>query len=106
MGLQTLTVEALESELNSGTVLIQFSAPWCAPCRAAEPHVLAGAEKLVDVARVRKVDLGQPEHAKTAQRFSITSLPTFILFKDGQEVARHTGTLRSADAVVELGSRI
>lgn len=68
------------------TVLLQFSADWCAPCRAMGPTVQALAAKGYPV---RKVNVDQ-ERA-LAQRHGVTSLPTFVMLSDGREVGRRVG---------------
>lgn len=97
--------EELSTVLAEGTVLVQFSAPWCAPCRAVEPHMVSAEGKLTNVKLV-KVDLGQPAHAATASQFNVSSLPTFVLFEGGLEVTRRTGSFRSPEAIVAFASKV
>ena len=68
------------------TVLLQFSADWCAPCRAMTPIVQSLQAKGYPV---RKVNVDQ-ERA-LAQRYGVTSLPTFVMLVDGREVDRKVG---------------
>ncbi len=68
------------------TVLLQFSADWCAPCRAMTPIVQSLQSKGYPV---RKVNVDR-ERA-LAQRYGVTSLPTFVMLVDGQEVDRNVG---------------
>ena len=66
-------------------VLIDFTAVWCPPCRAIAPHVAAVAAKYGDRLRVAKCDTdGNPA---LSARWDIRSLPTLLLFKDGQVTA-------------------
>jgi thioredoxin 1 len=78
--------EVLESEVP---VLVDFSAVWCGPCRAIEPHVEAIANELQGKAKVVKVDVD--EHSDVASKYGIMSIPALLVFKNGQEVDRLVG---------------
>lgn len=83
---------------TSGTVVLDFSADWCGPCRAIEPLLDDLAKRRADV-RVLRVDAdASPE---IATRFRVRSLPTLVVLVNGEERARHTGTL-SASALGQL----
>ena len=69
-------------------VLVDFWATWCGPCRMLSPLVEALAESRADIA-VGKVDVDDNE--ELAARFGIQSIPTLLLFKDGQLVERSLG---------------
>lgn len=66
-----------------GVVLVDFWATWCGPCRAIAPTLDALSEEYPNV-RVVKVDVDA--NPQTAQRFSIRSIPTLMVFKDGDKV--------------------
>ncbi len=68
------------------TVLLNFSADWCAPCRAMKPTLEALRAKGYPV---RKVDVER--EPALAQRLGVTSLPTFVMLADGREVGRLVG---------------
>ncbi len=74
----------------AGVVLVDFYADWCGPCRK-QSGVLHDLEQSASHtnASIIKVDIDQ--HEELAQRFEVTSLPTLLLFKDGQIVDRQTG---------------
>lgn len=69
-------------------VLVDFTAPWCGPCRSMEPalHALASARADVEV-----VTLDVDESPAIGETFGIRSLPTFILFRGGAPVAQLVG---------------
>jgi thioredoxin 1 len=75
-------------------VLIDFWAPWCAPCRMLAPTVEAVAEKYAGNARVMKVNVD--ENPSVSQRFGIKGIPTLILFKNGKEEERVVGATSEA----------
>lgn len=75
-------------------VLVDFYADWCGPCKVMAPVVDDLAARYQGRVLVGKVntDLAQ----RTASGFTIRAIPTTIVFKDGQEVARHTGAASAA----------
>lgn len=78
--------------LQSATpVLVDFWAPWCGPCKVMSPIVDAVAEEIGGKLHVGKVNVD--EHSSLAQRFNILSIPTFIMFKNGQVVDQFSGSM-------------
>jgi thioredoxin 1 len=75
-------------------VLVDFTAVWCAPCRAIAPHVAAVADKYAGRLRVGTCDVdGNPE---LAARLDVRSMPTLLLFKDGAVVGQIVGAVPRA----------
>lgn len=70
-------------------VLVDFWAPWCNPCKMVAPEVEAVAETYHDKALVAKVNVD--ELKKIAAQHNIMSIPTLLIFKDGQELKRIVG---------------
>ena len=82
------TVTEYEETLKEGTVLIDFFASWCGPCRMIAPILEEISEERVDV-KIVKVDVD--ELPELARRYGIMSIPTLLLFKDGNLVSKTMG---------------
>lgn len=84
-----LTVENFKETIASGTVLVDFWAPWCGPCKMQGPILDKVAEKIGGAAVIAKVNVD--EAAPLAAEFGVRSIPTLILFKDGEKVQDFIG---------------
>ncbi len=82
---------------NDIPVLVDFWAPWCGPCRMMAPAMEQAASMLEPHVRVAK--LNTEEARQTAAIFGIQSIPTVIIFKQGQEVARQSGAMDAGSLV-------
>jgi thioredoxin 1 len=85
-------------------VLIDFWAEWCGPCKAIAPMLSEIAEEYRD--KVTIVKLNVDENPKTSQRFNVRSIPTLILFKNGQVEGQKVGAPRKSDLVAFLDSKL
>ncbi len=92
--------EVLESSVP---VLLDFYAPTCPPCQAMAPVVEALATDLGGAVKVGKVDVRQAE--PLAVKYKIQAVPTFIAFRNGQEVGRLRGFQTKAALLEVLGLR-
>lgn len=100
MEVKNLTGDNFEQEVlkASGTVLVDFWAPWCAPCRMMGPIVDEIAKTHEDV-KVCKVNVD--DEMSLAQSYGVMNIPTLIVFKNG-EVAHKTVGAQSKSAIEEL----
>jgi thioredoxin 1 len=74
---------------SPGPVLVDFWAEWCPPCRMIGPTIDRLADEWRGRAAVAKLDVDRSRDV--AQRFGVRSIPTLVIFKDGQEVDRLVG---------------
>jgi thioredoxin len=82
-------------------VIVDFWAPWCKPCDAIEPHLRALAEEWTGRARLVRVNVD--EEVGLSGRFGVLSLPTVILFADGEPRATVHGAQPRARFEREFG---
>ncbi len=94
---KVLTDSNFKDEISSGLILVDFWAPWCAPCIMLGPIIeeVAGEVEGVTVGK-----LNVDENPQTAQEYQIMSIPNVILFKDGEPVETLIG-LRPKEAYLE-----
>lgn len=99
MELIHLTDENFKQETNKqNLVLVDFFATWCGPCRILGP-ILENVADEVENVDIFKVDVDENE--QTARDFGIMSIPTIVLLKNGQEIARNVG-LMNHDSLLEF----
>jgi len=94
---QNFTDEVLNT---SGTVLVDFYADWCGPCKMVSPIVDEIAEERTDII-VGKANVD--ESAALAKQYKVMSIPTLIVFKDGKESARLIGYSPKEEILAALG---
>ncbi|OXS57748.1 thioredoxin [Cohnella sp. CIP 111063] len=84
-----VTKDNFSENVAQGVSLLDFWAPWCGPCKMQLPIVEELAEELKGTANIAKVNVD--EEPELASQFGVMSIPTLILFKDGQPVDKLVG---------------
>ena len=102
MSVQKLNQNNFNNAIANGTALVDFYADWCGPCRMVSPIVDEIAEERSDIT-VGKVNVDD-ENA-LAMKYGVMSIPTLIVFQDGQEKTRIVGARPKAAILAELVHR-
>ena len=76
------------------TVLVDFTASWCGPCRALAPIIDQVADELGSEAKVGKLDID--EAPVTAGKFGVRGVPTIMIFQNGEKKEQHVGLTTKA----------
>ena len=100
MSIVKLTTENFEQEVlqSDRTVLVDFYADWCGPCKMMSPVIDEIAAERADV-KVGKLNID--EEMEVAQKYGVMSIPTFLVFKNGEAVQKDMGAKPKA-AVLEM----
>jgi thioredoxin 1 len=90
---KTVTDQTFETEVlkSSQLVLVDYWAEWCGPCKMIGPIVEESARQYAN--RVTVAKLNVDKNPATPTRYHVRGIPTLMLFKDGQPVATHVGSL-------------
>ncbi|MBC8459403.1 MAG: thioredoxin [Deltaproteobacteria bacterium] len=88
---QNFEEEVLKSELS---VLVDFWAPWCGPCRMVSPVIEKISSDYIDKFKFCKMNVDEAQ--KTAMEYGIMSIPTLMFFKDGEKVDEIVGAVPEA----------
>jgi thioredoxin 1 len=89
MAIVNATDQNFETETGQGTVLVDFWAPWCGPCKMIAPVLEEISGELGDKLKIVKLDVD--ENPDTAAKFGVMSIPTLLVFKDGAKVDQFVG---------------
>jgi len=95
--------EELEKVKSNWLTLVDFGAPWCAPCHLQEPIIRQLASKFEGKVLVAEMNIDENRHM--ASMLGIRSIPTLILFRNGKEIQRFVG-LHSEGSLSEAFKKI
>ncbi len=102
MAIVNATDQSFTAETSQGLVLADFWATWCGPCKMIAPVLEELDKEMGDTVKVVKLDVD--ENQETAGKFGVMSIPTLILFKDGEVVDKVVG-FQPKEALAELVSK-
>ncbi len=95
--MEIITEKEFQDKTKNGVVLIDFFATWCGPCKMMSPILENVQKEIGDKLTIYKVDVDNDE--KLACSFGIMSIPTMILFVNGQKKEKHVGLWAKQDVI-------
>ena len=94
-------METFNDVINSGQlVLVDFYATWCQPCKMMHPILKQVKEVLGESIRIIKVDVDK--YGTTASQYRVQSVPTLMLFRQGEMLWRTSGVVQKADLLATI----
>ncbi|NDI36805.1 thioredoxin [Chengkuizengella sediminis] len=103
MAIVNVSDQSFKGEVEStGTVLVDFWAPWCGPCKMVAPVLEELDEEIGTELKIAKVNVD--DNPESASRFGVMSIPTLIVFKDGAPVDKVVG-FQPKDALKSVVSK-
>ena len=101
MAVMHLTKDNFDSVTSSGLVLVDFWATWCGPCRMQAPILDELDEQLGDKVKICKLDVD--DEPAIAQRFGVFSIPTLMVFRNGEMISKEVGVHTVEKLMTMLG---
>lgn len=86
--------------ISAGTVLVDFYAPWCAPCKKMEPWLNEIAKEYIGTAKVIRINID--ENKQLAKQLGVVEIPVLKIYKNGKEVWQHKGLAEKEDVIRNL----
>ncbi|MDA3128958.1 thioredoxin [Aliibacillus thermotolerans] len=99
MAIVNVTDQNFASETSEGVVLADFWAPWCGPCKMIAPVLEEVDQELGGKVKIAKIDVD--ENQETAGKYGVMSIPTLLVFKDGEVVDQVVG-FQPKEQLIEL----
>ncbi|WP_141432711.1 thioredoxin [Bacillus sp. 03113] len=102
MAISHISDQNFQSETKEGLVLADFWAPWCGPCKMIAPILEEIDHEMGDQVKITKLNVD--ENPQTTGAFGVMSIPTLIIFKDGEVVDKVIG-YKPKEALIETISK-
>ncbi|MFC4321009.1 thioredoxin [Litchfieldia salsa] len=99
MAISNVTDQNFNTETSEGVVLADFWAPWCGPCKMIAPVLEELDSEMGDKVKIVKLDVD--ENQETAGKYGVMSIPTLLVFKNGEVVDKVVG-FQPKDALAEV----
>jgi thioredoxin len=99
-----LNETSFDQQIAQGTVVVDFTAEWCPPCRLLEPHLKRAAEALHNEATFAKVNAD--DNPQLLARYRIEALPTVVIFQDGHPLRALRGLRDEKNLITEIRTAI
>ena len=101
MAIMHLTKDNFDSVTSSGLVLVDFWATWCGPCRMQAPILEELDKQLNGKVKICKLDVD--DEPAIAQRFGVMSIPTLMVFRNGEMISKEVGVHTVEQLLTMLG---
>lgn len=102
MSIVNITDDTFKNEISNGLVLVDFWAPWCGPCKMIAPVLEEINEEMGNQVKIAKLNVD--DNQVTTGEFGVMSIPTLLLFKDGEVVEKVIG-FQPKENLVEVISK-
>lgn len=89
MSVKQISDATFNNEVEAGIVLVDFWAPWCGPCKIIAPILDELSAEIGDAAKIVKINVD--DNPESASKYNVMSIPTLLVFKDGQLVDQMVG---------------
>lgn len=104
MSIVNINDESFKNEISKGLVLVDFWAPWCGPCKMIAPVLEEISEEMGDQVKVAKLNVD--DNQVTTAEYGVMSIPTLLLFKDGEVVEKVIGFQPKENLVEVLSNHL